>query len=139
MNSVDWLNISLPVDLIGRYINWNISYYSFVINNSISNDLFSVNRSFNFLLSDNRCLNNLLFDDWLRNDFSLNNRLWNDFLFNLLSCLNFLSLLNLRFRVINLTAVNFIDGTCIINPLLSISIKRSQIMSLSIGIRIHRS
>lgn len=116
-NFVYRLDKSLSIDLCSWDLYRNIGYNTLIIDNGISDDLFGINWSLSFLLSDNWSLNYLLFNNRLRNEFSMNNWLRNYFLFHLFVVFNFLCLLNLRFRVINLFSVNFIDNSIIIHPL----------------------
>lgn len=90
------LNISLSENLSSRNSNRDVSGKILSIDNSISNFLFSVDRSLDFSLSNDWSLDYLLFDNWLRNDSSGDDGLTNDFSFNLRSWNHFLSLLNLR-------------------------------------------
>lgn len=65
LNTVDGLNISLSISLRSRNLNRKSSINILIVNDCVSNFLFSVYWSRNFLFSDDRSLNNSLFDNRL--------------------------------------------------------------------------
>lgn len=75
---VNWLNESFSKNLSSGNLNWNSVFNFLVIYKRISNNLLSVNRTFDLFLSNYRCLDNSLLDNGLRNNSFVDNRLSDD-------------------------------------------------------------
>lgn len=134
LNGVNWLDVSLSDKLSSWNWDWDVFDDVLVVNNSISDFLFSVNWSRDFSFSDNWSLDDLLFDDWLRSDSSGDDWLGNDLSFNRWCRNDFLSLLNFRSGVQNFIVISLSASLLISGQNWATSGNNSSYKILSIGI-----
>ena len=102
---VNGLHVSFSKNLSSWNLNWYTIFNFLIVNEWIFDNLFSINRSFDFLLSNYRSLYNSLLYHWLRNDSFIDDGLSNNSFSYFRLIYYFCGLSNCRFWIQNLSSI----------------------------------